>query len=243
MKSIRVLYLIAFSFLCMVALTACNTGVPTTPTQPTKPSATHTPPIVVTPIPQASPTSDPDAEINITRNDYDDALAKWRAADVREYEIVANYIFVYAEMSGDWRLRVRDGKIVEIYRGDVRVFIDDGDSIPNPEANPSNLAFLTVEAQFETIQKILDDPASRGLVLGGERYEVQYRIKFNDTLGYPEMYAVYPLYITDNERVTRIKSLRVIEQGPNAKVTFTPAPPETTSTPAIPNSSTLPNSK
>ncbi|MGA7730604.1 MAG: hypothetical protein WCD37_04965, partial [Chloroflexia bacterium] len=140
MKSIRVLYLIAFSFLCMVALTACNTGVPTTPTQPTKPSATHTPPIVVTPIPQASPTSDPDAEINITRNDYDDALAKWRAADVREYEIVANYIFVYAEMSGDWRLRVRDGKIVEIYRGDVRVFIDDGDSIPNPEANPSNLA-------------------------------------------------------------------------------------------------------
>ncbi|MGA7732581.1 MAG: hypothetical protein WCD37_15080, partial [Chloroflexia bacterium] len=101
----------------------------------------------------------------------------------------------------------------------------------------------TVEAHFETIQKILDDPTSRGLVLGGERYEVQYRIKFNDTLGYPEMYAVYPLYITDNERVTRIKSLRVIEQGPNAKVTFTPAPPETTSTPAIPNSSTLPNSK
>ena len=215
-------------------------GVPTTPTQPTALPTSPTPVVVVTPTPQASPTSEPDTGINITQKDYDDAIARWRAADVREYEIVANHMFVYAEMSGDWKLRVRDGRIIEIWRGDVRLYLDNESGLLNPEANPSNLAFLTVESQFETIRKILEDPASRGLVLGGERYEVEYQIKFNGTLGYPERYAIYPLTITDNERLTQIKSLRVIEQGPNATITFTPAPPETTPTGAVPDTSTSP---
>jgi hypothetical protein len=59
-------------------------------------------------------------------------------------------------------------------------------------------------------------------VLGGERYEVEYQVAFNDALGYPERYAIFPLTITDNERITQIKSLRVIEQGPNATVVVTP---------------------
>lgn len=231
MRPIQALCLAAFCCLFLFTLASCSTGEPLTQTLPTStlstastPTAAVTPSITLqTPSAIASPTVEPEAEINVTRKDYDDAIAKWRAADVREYEMVADYQSGNAEMGGDWKLRVRDGKIVEIYRGDVRVIIDDS-SIPNPEANPSNLRFLTVEAQFEAIRKLFEDPSSRGIVIGGKRYEAQYRIKFNDGLGYPEMYSIYPVQITDNERMTGIKSLRVIEQGPNAKMTVIPIP-------------------
>lgn len=226
----RTLILAALSCIALFALAACGEGSPATPTLPPAPTSTPNVPMPTATSVTASPTRSPD-EINITSEDFDKALAKWKAADVREYEIVASYFFVYAEMSGDWRLRVRDGKIVQIWRGDVEVYVDDGTGIPNPEANPDSLAFLTVEEQFKLIKKLLDDPSSRGLTLGGTNYEVEYRITFNDALGYPEKYAIYPVSITDNERITEIKQIRIIEQGPNATIGITPAPAFPTSTP------------
>jgi hypothetical protein len=80
--------------------------------------------------------------------------------------------------------------------------------IPNPESNPSSLAFLTVSAQFERIRKLLDDPRSEDLTLDGEKYEVAHIIEFDETLGYPKLLGAYPLHITDYEKTIQVKSLQ-----------------------------------
>jgi hypothetical protein len=53
------------------------------------------------------------------------------------------------------------------------------------------------------------------------------------------MYVIHALTITDNDRIISVKSLRVIEQGPNATVTFTPSPPE--ATPTVEGAAVTPN--
>jgi hypothetical protein len=232
----------ALSCLSILLLAACSTGIPETPTVPVAPSAT---PVAQadTPTPRpprATPTSDTESDINITRQDLDDAMAKWSAADAREYEVIASFGSPYSDLSGDWRLRVRDGVIAEIWRGDVSVFLDDsGNSIPNPEANPGTLGFLTVDSQFRDIMELFDDPSSMDLEIGGERFGVQYDIKLNDELGYPEEFYSNPIRITDNSQSRQIKQIRILEQGPNAKVVVTPAPPFTTPT-AKPTSTSIP---
>ncbi|MEO5953876.1 MAG: hypothetical protein ABIQ44_15545 [Chloroflexia bacterium] len=237
----------ALACLSIVALAACdNSGIPVTPTAPVAPTTTPVVPFAPTetpivqvnlPTPGAtvSPTAAPfGPQINITRKDYDEAIAKWNAVDVREYEVIANFGSPYSDLSGDWRLRVRDGKIVQIWRKDVEVFIDDGRGIPNPEANPDTLGFLTIKSQFEDIKTLLDDPSSMYLTIGGEKFEMQYDIRFNAELGYPEWFYSNPMRITDNSATRQIKQFRVIEQGPNATVVVTPGPALKSPTPRVP---------
>lgn len=250
--------LAALACTSIFALAACDsgTGIPNTPMVPIVPTvpaatptvidaATLTPIVEVnlpTPGPSATATVDPyQPVINITRKDYDDAIAKWRALDVREYEVIANFGSAYSDVNGDWRLLVRDGIIVQIWRGDVEVFIDDGSrSIPNPEANPGTLGFLTIDSQFRDIKELFDDPSKMYMEIGGDKFEMEFDIEFNDEFGYPEYFYSNPIRITDNSEARRIRQFRIIEQGPNATVLVTPGPALPTNTPRATSTSRVP---
>src|SRR5438045_787638 len=57
----------------------------------------------------------PPPKVNISREQYDQALAKWHAQDVREYEMLVDYELFNGALRGPWRLRVRaEGGVEEI---------------------------------------------------------------------------------------------------------------------------------
>jgi hypothetical protein len=157
---------------------------------------------------ESTPTTVPRGGMNITREQYEAALAKWQQAGITNYEMATDYADINSELSGEWGLVVKDGKIVEISRNGTKVYMGSDRDIPNPEANPSSLAFLTVSAQFERIRKLLDDPRSEDLTIDGEKYEVAHIIEFDETLGYPKLLGAYPLHITDYEKTIQVKSLQ-----------------------------------
>ncbi|MEO8288861.1 MAG: DUF6174 domain-containing protein [Chloroflexota bacterium] len=190
----------------------CGGCRPDIPTIPTQPAETATPEV----------SSTPSSTIDITSGDYDAALARWLAADVQDYRMEVTFVDYNGELSGKWTFLVEDKKIVEIHRGGTKVYIDDGRSIPNPEANPGSLNFLTIDGQFARIRQLLDDPSTRGITVSGDHYDVDYLVKFNDALGYPETFGSYPQNITDSEQIIRVTSLEVLKQGPNASVTVAP---------------------
>jgi hypothetical protein len=158
--------------------------------------------------PESTATTLPRGGLNITREQYEAALAKWQQAGITNYEMVADYAAVYSDISGGWGLVVKDDKIVEISRNGTKVYTGSDRDIPNSDANPSSLAFLTVSAQFERIRKLLDDPRSEDLTIDGEKYEVAHIIEFDETLGYPKLLGAYPLHITDYEKTIQVKSLQ-----------------------------------
>lgn len=251
MRAKQIAAIAVLSALSIFGLAACDSGTPSTPTAPANPpTVTVTPtqglPNVPSETPttqangptptsqaQATPTRDPfGAWVSVSRDEYEAAVAKWKAADVREYEILANFGSPTSDVNGNWLLRVRDDKIVQIWRGDVEVYIDDnGRSIPNPEANPGTLNFLTVQAQFDDIKELLDDPSKLYVEISGDKYEVQFDVKLNDELGYPEHFYSNPVRITDSSEARSIWQIRILEQGPNATVDVTPAPPLESPTP------------
>jgi hypothetical protein len=65
---------------------------------------------------------------------------------------------------------------------------------------------------FARIKRVLDDPSQAYITIGGEKYEVQYRITFDDTLGYPMSFTVNPTGITDSDSMISLESLKVLKR-------------------------------
>lgn len=152
-----------------------------------------------------SPYPPPAPGINVTRQEYDAALAKWQAAGIEEYEIVVSYSQVYSNRSGTWTLRVKGGDIEVINR------LRDGvPTTPEPDMSGDMLKFLTVDAMFARIMGVLGDPNQGKITIGDNSYETEYKVTFDSTLGYPQLFAVYPIYITDNDSYTRVQSLKIL---------------------------------
>jgi hypothetical protein len=151
---------------------------------------------------------DQQAGINITQAQYDEALAKWRAAGVSEYEMVAEYQ-AFALYAGTLTLRVKGGEVVEVIS-----FERGGRATGTPIPNPGDLNFLTVEALFERIGEAL---ATRPWDIGGSESGIpfDYQVEFDPTLGYPSLLQVVALpnpisgaQIADADSTVRVLSVK-----------------------------------
>jgi hypothetical protein len=147
------------------------------------------------------------AGINITQAQYDEALARWRAAGVGEYEMVAEYL-AFSLYAGTLTLRVKGGEVVEIIN-----FERGGRAVGTPLPDPKELKFLTVEALFERIGEAL---ASKPWEVSSESdIPLDYRIEFDPTLGYPTMLQITALpnpisgaQVADVDTTTRVLSVK-----------------------------------
>jgi hypothetical protein len=128
--------------------------------------------------------------INITTSDYEQALAKWNALAVKEYEIVIH------SASDDVTLRVN----VPEASVDILEHLHSGS--PLGETIPTNSALLrrvTVERLFQLAKEGLDvmrDEASSGLPPGKQDAFLDYSVRFDQERG-------YPTYLSKYARITR----------------------------------------
>jgi hypothetical protein len=143
------------------------------------------------------------SQISITRQHYDEALAKWRAANVLEYELSLNTTLLYGEQTR--RVRVRDqGRKIEILEPEFEA-----------GAAPTNTdfyyRFYTVEGMFESLDEMLKER---------ETFQHSYLsnwVTFNQELGYPAYIESDPDYeprATHHERWTHtITDLKILKRG------------------------------
>jgi len=114
--------------------------------------------------------------INVTRQDYDAALNKWRSQGVREYEIVVDYGADSCSFDplvcGTWHLHVNGDKI------NILGYSFNG--ITEPNAKPSDLKSLTIDGLFDEVDKTLDNGP---FILGP--FPIDHVFSFDTTLGYP----------------------------------------------------------
>jgi hypothetical protein len=120
--------------------------------------------------------------INITEEEYETALAKWRARGVEEYEIT---IVDATRMGGGGRfslhIRVENGEPILVSYTDLNG--EQPQSIPLDTLDADDLAFLrerSVEGSFALIGGVFRQTFSdTGNVIH------EYKIKFDKELGYP----------------------------------------------------------
>ncbi len=199
----------AISLLVLV-LVAC--GGPAN--QPgTLPIAQEPTPLVSTVQPTETEAMQPgrQAGINITQAQYDEALAKWRAAGVSEYEMMAEYQ-AFSLYAGTLTLQVKGGEVVEVIS-----FERGGRAAGTPIPNPADLNFLTIEALFERIGEAL---ATKPWDIGGSEFGIpfDYQVEFDPTLGYPSLLQVTALpnpisgaQVADADSTTRVLSVKKVD--------------------------------
>jgi hypothetical protein len=153
-------------------------------------------------------------KVNITRGDYEGALARWRALKVEEYEITTD---TKAMFGGRFTLRVSEnGKKLEVLG-------------PTPKARPLSTVTAesieyfrnnTVEGLFAEVGAILEDsdvirsPASSG----SGCFYMAYQVQFHPSLGYPKRIIGRPItepgsYVNDLDWDLTVTSLKIIKQG------------------------------
>jgi hypothetical protein len=104
--------------------------------------------------------------INVTRQQYETALARWRSQGIREYSIKLQYIVFNYQLMGTWDLLIQtDGNKEKIVN-----------ALRNKETSPLAADFLTVESMFETVKNKLDYKSEA---------ELYWEVSFDPALGYP----------------------------------------------------------
>lgn len=148
------------------------------------------------------------AYINITRQQYEEALAKWRAQSITEYEIVVDYYVFNRQYMGEWTLHVEtsgsETHVISASRG--------GEKEPN-----SKVDFLTVEDMFREVEDKLDyvpDVSPYWDALA--KSNLYWEVSFDPRLGYPSLrWAQQPdVHISDIEGNKYVKGVRIIKQNP-----------------------------
>jgi len=115
--------------------------------------------------------------VNITRDEYNAALNKWRSQNITEYEMTTSFSAKGCALDkmvcGTWKLRVSGDKINILEYSWM-------DGPTTPTAGPSDLDFLTVDSLFREIDATLaDGPFAK------DGFPLDYTIRFDPTLGYP----------------------------------------------------------
>ena len=201
MKTVRK---ILAAILPVLLLAACGPAA----TQPNPPAVTQEPSPSAS-VAQPTETTPPaqQAGINITQAQYNEALAKWRAAGVGEYEMVAEHQ-AFSLYAGTLTLRVKGGEVVEIVN-----FERGGRAAGTPIPDLTQLKFLTVEALFEKIGEAL---ASKPWdVSSASDIPLDYKVEFDPTLGYPTLVQITALpnpisgaQVADVDTTTRVLSVK-----------------------------------
>ncbi|HKP52757.1 MAG TPA: DUF6174 domain-containing protein [Chloroflexia bacterium] len=149
--------------------------------------------------------------VNITLEDYERALNKWKAQGIQEYEITVD---TFAFLGGTSSLRVSDeARKITILRP------------PEPEwtPEPDILDYVradTVEGMFEEIKAVLDDAQIfHTPAMGGSgRFYMAYRVEFHPELGYPTRFEGRPVtepgaYVFDADFAKRVTEFKVLKRG------------------------------
>lgn len=197
----------------LVALAGCDlsTAPAAPPATATDPMQTALPsPTVATPITVPTPSV---IWVNVTREQYDQALAKWLSQGVEEYEARVEY-HGYSAFMGIWTLRVKTaGGNYEVldYTREPGLDAPVGDTgsqgqMPTNEAGRKHvkeeLKYLTIEGQFEDLGTIV---AGRGV--GCFTTEAT----FDPRLGHPTNIEGDPTACSEPSS-WELKSLKVLKQ-------------------------------
>jgi hypothetical protein len=151
--------------------------------------------------------------INITRAQYDHALASWQALHVEEYEITTN---TQAFLGGELTLHVTDyGNKVEELAPNLRPL----DTLTT--ADIDSLKQDTVEGMFAQVDAILGQENAlfkTGIMSGSGDFYMSYSIGFDPVLGYPALIQQLPVtapgsYIFDADAKETVTNLKLIKYG------------------------------
>ncbi len=149
--------------------------------------------------------------INITRTQYELALAKWESRHIEEYEITTD---THAFLGGIISLHVSDyGNKIEVLSPKPRPLTT------LTEGDIEYLSRFTVEGMFEQIDTVLREEAKpleiEGVTMGGDDGYMSHAINFNPVLGYPQRINNQPVgnYLSDSDWDERVTSLKIIKQG------------------------------
>ncbi|MEO8285490.1 MAG: hypothetical protein ABI670_03525 [Chloroflexota bacterium] len=159
--------------------------------------------------------------VNITRAEYESALALWNSQQIKRYNIVAN-INALSLLRGSWQLVVRATNGTEQIERFGRA--ESSESVP-PGTTAENVRDLTVSGLFERVRSILDD-APAGTPVPGT-LSMYYKISFDPTLGYPTVIEGHPnefpgQSIADADSVTSVTSLTILTDLPGMPSTGNP---------------------
>jgi len=198
--------IVALSLVILALLVACDS--PLLP--PLRPSVTTTPAI-------------PPPRSNITRADYNAALAKWQQQGITDYEISVYQLSL--GVNGVYQLRVQGDQVTVL-------------SNTSPYPADSSARIYTVAGLFAEIEGYLTD-VERGKVEGSQILPFVYWVTFDPVLGYPTSLSsgcedpIYPGAYTcpSDTSVTRtVRDLTVLAPG----TATPPVPPTAATTPTIP---------
>jgi hypothetical protein len=150
--------------------------------------------------------------INITRQQYEEALAKWRAAGIEEYEVT---VAIYAYPGGTNTLRVGDhGKKILILQPSPTPAIT-----PDPQY-PEYLQEYTIEGMFAEIDDALKSVATADIdtALTKDGFYTAYSVEFDPDLGYPVQISTASItapnvVISDGFSVQTVKELRLVKRS------------------------------
>lgn len=153
---------------------------------------------------KGNPTA-PESPLNITRKDYDEALAKWHASAIEEYQITINTL---GFAGGSRTLRVSDqgAKIAIIATGEM----------PSPNPDPETIRSIreyTVDGMFASVKNLLDDGKviQSGATMNTRSSSIAYKVEFDPDLGFPVRIDV-PRY-DHGIRATIVYEFRIVKRS------------------------------
>ena len=232
MKMQRFPILLSFCLIAQLLLSACDLSPTPTPTVGPTASPTHVPP-TATPQPTRTPTQtltptliptqtpqptiilipSPQATvaitgtINFTRQQYDEALKKWRAMQVREYELVVRFE-AFSPFAGTWNLHVLEG-VPEIIS-----YMNMPGTPTTPTVGGDALKFLAVDDRFALVEDRLARAESNSL--SSIDRQSDFLVTFDSTYGYPalvEVKAKPNASLSDIDSSVSVESLKIIRHG------------------------------
>lgn len=199
--------------------TATNTAtVTSTPTSTSTPTETPQPTFVSVPGPQ--PTTLVKKDLAEAKQKYDEALAKWNAQNVLEYDIVARNNST-APFAGVWTLHVSGNQIDVLSFSKLDVITP---TTPPDFMVGDALKFMTVEGLFASIDARLTS-AAYGAALEAR---VDYLATFDPDLGYPISVEIRPKPTNKGQDLassTKVEKLTIIKRATPVPVPPTPVPP------------------
>ncbi|MFL5731785.1 MAG: hypothetical protein ACJ78Q_01180 [Chloroflexia bacterium] len=159
--------------------------------------------------------------INISRSDYERALAKWKAQKIEEYEI-STYLDAFPGRTSN--LHVND------YGNNVEEAITNTSPLPEmseedrryreSEEYANSLKRDTVEGLFARIDALLKnrDAIESAAWMGAGHFYMQYTVGFDLGLGYPNHITGRPItdpgsYVNDADWDETVTNLKIIKQG------------------------------
>lgn len=141
--------------------------------------------------------------INVTKAQYETALARWNNRHVSDYVETISY-WDRGALMDKYKISVHvdyvDGKAIESVKQVER--LDKPEIIDNVERWNSDM----VSASFQHVKNLVESPSPSWRDEWG--YFLQFSIQFDPTIGYPRVYTVYRDHVLDYEEVR--EDLKVI---------------------------------